>query len=78
VVAEWRRESAPAPLSDDARARIVDPELDMKRGRLTRPVTFPQLRRLVDWLVPRSRAIGPPMRSVARELEEAFPAPHDD
>jgi hypothetical protein len=50
----------------------------MKRGRLTKPLTFPQLRRLVDWLVPRTRAIGPPMRSVARELEEAFPAPHDD
>ncbi len=78
MVAEWRREIALAPLGDNARARIVDPELDMKRGRLTKPLTFPQLRKLVDWLVPRTRAIGPPMRSVARELEEAFPAPHDD
>jgi hypothetical protein len=55
-------------------ARIVDPELDMNRAHVRHRVTLAQLRRLVEWLVPQSEAIGPPMRSVARELEEEFPA----
>jgi hypothetical protein len=69
---------APARSPNGAQARIIDPELDMQRARLAKQVTFPQLRRLVEWLVPPSRGVGPPMRSVAREIEEAFPAPRDD
>lgn len=32
-----------------------------------------RLTRILNWLMPSGRLIGPPMRSVARELEEAYP-----
>ncbi len=31
------------------------------------------LTRILNWLMPSGRLVGPPMRSVARELEEAYP-----
>ena len=34
---------------------------------------MPTLTRIFNWLKPSGRQVGPPMRSVARELEEAFP-----
>jgi hypothetical protein len=34
----------------------------------------PTLMRIRNWLMPSGRLVGPPMRSVARELEEAFPS----
>jgi hypothetical protein len=34
----------------------------------------PTLMRIRNWLMPSGRLLGPPMRSVARELEEAFPS----
>jgi hypothetical protein len=53
--------------------RIVEHELDMVRSS-ERPIAgVPTLTRILNWLMPASRVIGPPMRSVARELEEAFP-----
>jgi len=33
-----------------------------------------RLSRILSWLMPAERTVGPPMRSVARELEEAYPA----
>ena len=53
---------------------IVEHELDMVRScgasgrRVVRTLT-----RIRNWLMPSGRLVGPPMRSVARELEEAFP-----
>jgi hypothetical protein len=39
-----------------------------------RPVAgVPTLTRIRNWLMPSGRLVAPPMRSVARELEEAFP-----
>ena len=35
---------------------------------------MPTLTRIFNWLKPSGRQVGPPMRSVARELEEAFPS----
>ena len=31
------------------------------------------LTRILNWLMPSGRLVGPPMRSVARELEETYP-----
>jgi len=40
-----------------------------------RPIAgVPTLTRIRNWLMPSGRLVGPPMRSVARELEEAFPS----
>jgi len=37
-------------------------------------ILFSRIGRLLRWLMPDARAVGQPMRSVARELEEAFPS----
>jgi hypothetical protein len=55
-------------------SRIVEHDLDMVR-RMEGPVAgVSTLTRILSWLMPSGRLVGPPMRSVARELEEAFPA----
>ena len=62
----------------DARAsrqgsRIVEHDLDMVRSA-ERPIPVSgRLARILNWLMPAERTVGPPMRSVARELEESFP-----
>jgi hypothetical protein len=53
---------------------VVDPEMDMKREGLRPAALSNRLSRIVRWLMPDSRQVAPPMRSVARELEEAFPS----
>ncbi len=53
--------------------QVIEPELDMNRPKLCPSVFQVNLSKLVRWLTPESRAIGAPMRSIARELEEAFP-----
>ena len=37
-------------------------------------VVASRLERIVAWLMPAGRAVGSPMRSVARELEELMPS----
>jgi hypothetical protein len=54
--------------------RVVDPEMDMKREGLRPAPLSSRLSRIMRWLMPDSRQVTPPMRSVARELEEAFPS----
>ena len=55
-------------------SKIVEHDLDMVR-RAERPLPVSgRLSRILNWLMPADRTVGPPMRSVARELEEAFPA----
>lgn len=54
--------------------RIVEHELDMVRNAKRPAVIAGRLSRILSWLMPEGRPVGPPMRSVARELEEAFPA----
>ena len=54
-------------------SQIVEHELDMVRSS-ERPIAgVPTLTRILNWLMPSGRTIVPPMRSVGRELEEAFP-----
>jgi hypothetical protein len=54
--------------------RIVEHELDMVRRTERAPVVTNRITKILNWLMPTSGTVGPPMRSIARELEEAFPA----
>lgn len=55
----------------------MEPELDMPRTPAqTSSLITDNLRKLVKWLAPGGNTLKGPMRSVARELEEEFPA-HD-
>ncbi|HUA35916.1 MAG TPA: hypothetical protein VMA09_20060 [Candidatus Binataceae bacterium] len=62
-----------APAASDS-VRIVEHELDMIRRWTPPRVTVGRLERIVAWLMPGGRSVGPPMRSIARELEELMPA----
>ncbi len=53
--------------------RVVEPELDMKRPAPRPSILLENASRLLRWLMPEGQRTGAPMRSVARELEEAFP-----
>ena len=60
-------------LANRQNSQIVEHELDMVRAA-ERPIAgMPTLTRIFNWLKPSGRQVGPPMRSVARELEEAYP-----
>jgi len=61
-------------LANRHNSRIVEHELDMVRSA-ERPVAGVRpLTRILNWLMPSGRLVGPPMRSVARELEETYPS----
>jgi len=54
--------------------RVVEPELDMHRIR-PRTSALGRILDMLRWLTPIDRAVvGPPRRSVGRELEEAWPS----
>jgi hypothetical protein len=71
---ERRFSLAPDGIGARQRGRIVEPELDMNRERRQPPILITRIFRIVRWLLPESRQVGPPMRSVARELEERCPS----
>ena len=51
--------------------RVVEHELDMQRPGQARPSVFlEKVENLMRWLMPAARTIGPPMRSIDRELWE--------
>jgi hypothetical protein len=54
--------------------RVVEPELDMNRRGSRIPPGIFRLREMLRVLVPTVRLTGPPMRSVDRELQEAWPS----
>ncbi len=54
-------------------SQIVEHELDMVRSAERPLAVVRPLMRILNWLMPSGRLVGPPMRSVARELEEAYP-----
>jgi hypothetical protein len=55
-------------------SQIVEHDLDMVRSEERPAAVTGRISRILNWLMPSERTVGPPMRSVARELEEAFPA----
>jgi hypothetical protein len=54
-------------------SQIVEHELDMVRSAERPAAGVPTLTRIRNWLMPAGRLTAPPMRSVARQLEEAYP-----
>ncbi len=54
--------------------RVIEPELDMKREALRPAPRLLGFRQLLGWITPDRRALVPPMRSLAREMEERFPS----
>ncbi len=55
-------------------SRVVEPELDMNRPRPRITGGLSRLWELLRWLAPSGRPMGPPMRSVDRELQELWPS----
>ena len=55
-------------------SQIVEHDLDMVRSAERPAPVSRRFSRILNWLMPSDRTVGPPMRSVARELEESFPA----
>lgn len=74
MVQERRSSFASSAMGATAHGRIVEPELDMNRERHRPPILASRISAIVRWLLPESRQVGRPMRSVARELEESFPS----
>ncbi|MGH7925950.1 MAG: hypothetical protein ACREQH_15305 [Candidatus Binatus sp.] len=60
-------------LANRHNSQIVEHELDMVRSAGRPPAGAHTLTRILNWLMPSGRLVGPPMRSVARELEETYP-----
>jgi hypothetical protein len=60
-------------LANRHNSRIVEHELDMVRSAERPVASVRPLTRILNWLMPSGRLVGPPMRSVARELEETYP-----
>lgn len=73
---EWRSIGAGIAPAAGNSVGIVEHELDMVRTVERRPAVAERLLRILNWLMPSGRPVGPPMRSVGRELEEAYPS-HD-
>jgi hypothetical protein len=55
-------------------SRVVEPELDMNRRGPAVVAPRNRLSELLRWLSPGGRPMGPPMRSVDRELQEVWPS----
>jgi hypothetical protein len=73
AVRQWRS-SREFELSPNRMMRAVDAEIDMRRLAPRRSIFAHNFSRLLRWMMPEGNSIGPPMRSVARELEEIFPS----
>ena len=70
-----RFSSALARARDNKPGLVVEHELDMERQAYRRPAAaLIRLREFIRWLTPQAGLVGPPMRSVAREIEERFPS----
>ena len=65
---------APDRVRADQNASVVEPELDMNRQHRRESALLLRFWRFIQWLTPESGMVGPPMRSIARELEERFPS----
>ena len=74
MVAVWRRRSSKSVhFSQNHTARAADVDLDMRRPAPRRSRIVRNFSRLLRWMMPEGNTIARPMRSIAREIEEAFP-----
>jgi hypothetical protein len=69
----WRS-SRETEFSPKQVARAADAEIDMRRPAPRRSTILHKFSRLLQSMLPQGNSIGPPMRSVGRELEEIFPS----
>jgi hypothetical protein len=53
---------------------VTEPELDMPRELRARTGAFTRVARMIRKLISDRHIVVPPMRSIARELEESWPA----
>jgi hypothetical protein len=60
-------------LANRHNSQIVEHDLDMVRSAERSVAGVRPLTRILNWLMPAGRLVAPPMRSVARELEETYP-----
>jgi hypothetical protein len=74
VVAVWWRSSRELNFTPSRTVRSVDAEMDMRRPMPRRSTVAHNISRLLRWMMPEGNSVGPPMRSIARELEEIFPS----
>jgi hypothetical protein len=75
VVALWRwRSSKAIQFPKNHIALAADADLDMRRPAPRHSAFVLNLGRMLRWMMPQGKTIGPPMRSIAREIEEAFPS----
>ena len=70
---QWRS-SKELRFTQNKIARAIDTEIDMHRPVPRRSLVVNNFSRLLRWMLPEGNSIGPPMRSVAREMEEIFPS----
>lgn len=70
---QWRS-SKELQFTPNRIARAIDTEIDMHRAMPRRSIVAHNFSRLLRWMLPEGNSMGPPMRSVARELEEIFPS----
>jgi len=61
-------------ISEHAPGQVIEHELDMNRIRTQPSATASKLRVWMRWLMPGAHPVGPPMRSVDRELEDVWPS----
>ena len=61
-------------ISNHVPGRVVEHELDMNRMGSQPSVGASRLREWLRWLMPGTHAVGAPMRSVDRELEDVWPS----
>jgi hypothetical protein len=61
-------------ISNPGPGRVVEHELDMNRMGSQPSVAASRLREWLRWLMPGTHAVGAPMRSVDRELEDVWPS----
>ncbi len=73
---ERRRRGLSAPFGASGGIPVSEPELDMARVRPRQMgvCVIALLWAAWRWLAPGHAAVGPPMRSIDRELEESWPS----
>lgn len=77
MVAMWRlRSSAELKPNSNGMRRATDAEIDMHRIAPRPSLLAQNFSRLLRWMLPKN-TMAPPKRSVAREIEEAFPSRDD-
>ncbi len=73
-MADRRSNKAGQEPASPGKVRIVEHELDMERRAAPARSVAGRFERLLAWFMPHGRQVAPPMRSVARELEELMPS----